>query len=213
MTNFTVNRSSLVITFLLLISISALSQRQITGRVLDTDTKKPIKEAKVRIADSSIETMTNALGFFQLNIDTAEYLIIESKDYEISQIKIPDVNSFQINLTHTPPSNSDEKTFVIVEQQPDFPGGIGAFFKYLDKNLKYPKDARADRIEGKVFVSFVIDTTGAILTESVAITKSLSKSCDEEAIRLIKESPKWLPGRQNQKAVKVRFVTPVIFKR
>jgi antitoxin component YwqK of YwqJK toxin-antitoxin module len=116
--------------FLLLNVTTTFSQRLITARILDTDTKKPVNQAKVRIANSTTETVTNALGYFQLNVDTTDSLIIESKDYEASYIKIPDSDKFQINLTKTAP--------------PDSHGETGTSFQYGNKNLKHLKDAKPD---------------------------------------------------------------------
>jgi protein TonB len=118
-----------------------------------------------------------------------------------------------VNQT-TPPTESGVK-WVTVDVAPEFPGGIIKFFDYINKNLKYPKDARKEGIEGKVMIEFVVDSTGAIRPGTVNIVKGLSKSCDDEAIRLIKESPKWIPGRVSaaNKNVAVKMVMPINFKR
>lgn len=103
-----------------------------------------------------------------------------------------------------------DEIFTIVEQQPEFPGGMGAFYQYVQKKLKYPSQARRMGIEGKVFVQFVVDKQGNI-TEVVAV-KGIGAGCDEEAVRVIKNSPKWKAGKQRGKAVKVRMILPITFK-
>lgn len=100
--------------------------------------------------------------------------------------------------------------FTIVEQQPEPPQGMTDFIEYINKNLKYPKKAKKEGIEGSVFVSFVVETNGT-LTDFNTI-KGLSSECDQEAIRLIKGSGTWKPGKQNGVARRVRYVLPVKFK-
>ncbi len=98
----------------------------------------------------------------------------------------------------------------IVEEPPTFPGGMQAFYKYIQSNLKYPMDAIDSKVQGKVFVEFLIDEMGN--TALPSITVGLSESCDKEALRLLNASPKWNPGKQNGKAVIVRMVLPITFK-
>jgi len=103
-----------------------------------------------------------------------------------------------------------DEIFNIVEKQPSFPGGDQAFYKYIGKKMRYPPQARRMGIEGKVFVQFVVDKTGNIT--DVKVIRGIAAGCDEEAIRVIKNSPKWNPGKQRGKAVKVRMVLPITFK-
>ena len=118
-------------------------------------------------------------------------------------------------LSYAQDNPSEEEQWEVVDDQPDFPGGMEAFFQYIRKNQKYPEEAKQDKVEGKVFVSFVIDSTGRVRKESVKVIKGIGHGCDEEAIRLIKNSPKWNPGRvsKQDKAVPVRMVMPITFKR
>ncbi len=103
-----------------------------------------------------------------------------------------------------------DEVFTIVEQQPAYPGGMGAFYQFVQKKLKYPSQARRMGIEGKVFVQFVVDKKGNI-TEVVAV-KGIGAGCDAEAERVIRTSPKWKAGKQRGKAVKVRMILPITFK-
>ncbi|MGZ3834741.1 MAG: energy transducer TonB [Mucilaginibacter sp.] len=102
-----------------------------------------------------------------------------------------------------------KKTFTAVEQEPEFPGGIDKFYKFLLNNLHYPDQARENNIRGKVFVSFVVDRDGSLI--DIRILTSLSKETDEEALRLLKLSPKWKPGMQNGRPVRVAYTIPVPF--
>jgi len=103
-----------------------------------------------------------------------------------------------------------DEIFTIVEQQPGFPGGMGAFYEFVSKKMKYPSQARRMGIEGKVFIQFVVGKDGEI-TE-VKVIRGVGAGCDEEAARVIKSSPKWTPGKQRGQAVKVRMVLPITFK-
>ena len=128
-----------------------------------------------------------------LDVDMTEETVIEEVVFE-----------------EAPEEEEADEIFTIVEDQPGFPGGMGAFYTYVSKNLKYPNQARRMGIEGKVFVQFVVDKQGNI-TEVSAI-KGIGAGCDEEAARVIKSSPKWSPGKQRGKAVKVRMILPITFK-
>lgn len=103
-----------------------------------------------------------------------------------------------------------DEIFTIVEQQPGFKGGISAFYEYVGKKMKYPSQARRMGIEGKVFVQFVVGKDGSI--SDVKIMRGIGAGCDEEAMRVIKNSPAWTPGKQRGKPVKVRMVLPITFK-
>lgn len=103
-----------------------------------------------------------------------------------------------------------DEVFTIVEQQPVYPGGMGAFYEFVQKKLKYPSQARRMGIEGKVFVQFVVDKQGNI-TE-VTTVRGIGAGCDQEAEKVIRASPKWKAGKQRGKAVKVRMILPITFK-
>lgn len=123
---------------------------------------------------------------------------------------------FSTNAVFGQPKDLDqEEDWTIVDVAPSFPGGYGKFYSYINKNLKYPKDAKKKRIEGRVLVEFIIDSTGYILTDSTKVIQSLFDSCDNEAMRLVNESPQWNPGRQTKfnKNVRVRMRMPIEFKR
>lgn len=107
-------------------------------------------------------------------------------------------------------TNDEDVIFTIVEQSAEFPGGLEAMARFLQKNMKYPAVARRMGVEGTVFVSFVIDREGII--SDIKVVKGISAECDKEASRVISTMPPWKPGKQNGKAVKCRFVLPVKFK-
>jgi len=111
----------------------------------------------------------------------------------------------------TSSNNGDSKVydFVSLDRQPYFPGGMQEFYKYLGKNVKYPQEAQKNNIQGKVFLSFVVETDGALT--DIKVDRSVGSGLDEEAVRLIKESPKWIPGMQDGQNVRVKYNIPISF--
>ena len=115
-------------------------------------------------------------------------------------------------VTYEPPAIEEEEVeeiFTFVEFQPVPVGGYEQFYKQLGERIKYPKEAKRLGIEGKVFVQFVVDQSGALT--DVTIIKGIGSGCDEEAIRVIENMPKWQAGKQRGKAVKVKMVIPITF--
>lgn len=104
---------------------------------------------------------------------------------------------------------AEEQVFQVVEQQPEFPGGAGALMSYLGKNIKYPAAASRANVSGKVFLTFVVNTDGSI--QNVDVLKGLGFGCDEEARRVIQGMPKWKPGKQSGRSVRVKYNLPVSF--
>jgi len=105
---------------------------------------------------------------------------------------------------------SEEPIFVIVESIPTFPGGMAKLMAYLHQNIKYPTQAKEVGIQGKVFVSFVIEKDGSV--SDVLLLRGIGGGCDEEAIRVISNMPNWIPGKQRNIPVRVRFTLPVSFR-
>ncbi|OAQ42228.1 hypothetical protein A5893_03700 [Pedobacter psychrophilus] len=98
----------------------------------------------------------------------------------------------------------------LVERMPEFPGGMAAWGKFLNKNLNYPSIAKDANVMGRVIVSFVVEKNGEIT--DVKILRGIGAGCDEEAIRVIKKSPLWKAGIQNGRAVRVSYVMPIVFR-
>ena len=105
----------------------------------------------------------------------------------------------------------EEVIFVVVEKMPEFPGGQQALFKYLSENVKYPVIAQENGIQGRVICQFVVNKDGSIVDVEV-VRSGGDPSLDKEAIRVIKSMPKWKPGKQRGKPVRVKFTVPVSFK-
>ena len=100
--------------------------------------------------------------------------------------------------------------FTVVEEMPQFPGGMGEAMRFLAQNIKYPKAAQQAKIEGRVIVQFVVGKDGSV--SDIQIMRSVSPDLDAEAIRVVGMMPKWIPGKQRGKAVTVKFTMPIMFR-
>ncbi|MBO7266157.1 MAG: energy transducer TonB [Bacteroidaceae bacterium] len=108
------------------------------------------------------------------------------------------------------PEATDDKIFQVVEEQPEFPGGMEALMKHLSKEIKYPKEAQEKGTQGRVIVQFVVRKDGSIT--DAKIMKPVDPLLDAEALRVVSEMPNWIPGKQRGEAVNVRFTLPVMFR-
>ena len=104
----------------------------------------------------------------------------------------------------------EQEIFQIVEEMPAFPGGEQKLMEYVGKNIKYPQIARETGIQGRVFIGFVVEPDGSV--SNVKLLRGIGGGCDEEAMRVVKSMPKWKPGKQRGKAVRVSYQIPVFFK-
>jgi len=102
-----------------------------------------------------------------------------------------------------------KEIFTVVEEQPGYPGGDEARIKYLQENIKYPEEAKELGVQGKVFVTFVVEVDGSIT--DVRVLRGIGAGCDEEAIRVVKSMPRWVPGKQRGQPVRVQFNLPIKF--
>lgn len=103
----------------------------------------------------------------------------------------------------------EEEIFEIVEQEPSYPGGDAARMKFLNENIKYPQMARETGIQGTVYVGFVVERDGSVT--QVKILRGIGGGCDEEAMRVTKMMPKWNPGQQRGRSVRVSYRMPIKF--
>jgi len=113
-------------------------------------------------------------------------------------------------VDEVPPAVEETKVFDVVEQMPQYKGGDQALMDYLNKSIKYPVIAEENGIQGRVVCTFVVERDGSIT--DVKVVRSVDPSLDKEAVRVLKAMPKWIPGKQNGSAVRVKFTLPVTFK-
>lgn len=120
---------------------------------------------------------------------------------------------FSIGASAQTAKTNDDKNVVytIPEVSPEFPGGIEALVQFINDNLKYPAEAEQMGVQGKVFIEFIIDTDGKISVAEV-IRSSGHECLDEEALRVIRQMPKWKPGKQKGKNVRCKYRIPITFR-
>jgi protein TonB len=150
-------------------------------------------------------------------VTQAEVLNIVEDDAEIEETTIASVedNAEFVEITDDVPvvveePEEEEQIFQVVEDDPQFPGGIQELMKYLQKNIKYPSICQEQGIQGRVIVQFVVEKDGSIA--DVQVIKAVNPYLDKEAVRVVSTMPKWSPGKQRGKPVRVRFTLPVTFR-
>ncbi len=142
-------------------------------------------------------------------------LTVVDDNTEVQDVKINvDVDQKTVIEVYVPPVKEEEEIveqeiFTIVESMPEFPGGQQAMLEFIARNIKYPPLARESGIQGRVFVNFVVEPDGSV--SNVKVIRGIGGGCDEEAIRVVQSMPKWVPGRQRGKPVRVSFNLPVRF--
>ncbi|MFO7873864.1 MAG: energy transducer TonB [Bacteroidales bacterium] len=151
--------------------------------------------------------------------EPSEELIIVDDDVELEEEFTIDadadvfteVQEYEpIEIQQEEEEEEEDEIFMVVEDQPQFPGGEEARQRFLEENLRYPQMAREAGIQGTVFVTFVVEPDGSV--SNVEILRGIGGGCDEEAIRVVKQMPKWEPGRQRGQAVRVQFNMPIRFR-
>ena len=120
-----------------------------------------------------------------------------------------DIQDLKEIAIDTPQEEVQETVFQTVEQMPSFPGGMQALNKYLKDNLRYPTIAAENGVSGRVVLRFVVSKSGKI--ENVEVLGPVDRALDEEAVRVVKSMPAWVPGKQNGNAVAVYYTLPVTF--
>jgi protein TonB len=108
-----------------------------------------------------------------------------------------------------PPEEEQDSIYVKPDKMPQYRGGMDGLYRYLRENIRYPEKAAKKNIQGKVLVSFVVDKNGKI--KQVKLVESVDKALDKEALRVVSNMPRWIPGEKEGKKVNVRFTLPVIF--
>ena len=188
------------------------TEREVTKyEVTDTEF---LFEEEVEIQQTSQETPppppppavqeVEVLNVVEDNVETESIEVNTEDDKEAEVVIAAPVEAPQED-------EEEEVVFVVVESMPEFPGGQQALFKYLSENVKYPVIAQENGIQGRVICQFVVNKDGSIVDVEV-VRSGGDPSLDKEAVRVIKSMPKWKPGKQRGKAVRVKYTVPVNFK-
>ena len=146
-----------------------------------------------------------------------EVLEIMDNDSEVeeSTIQVSDDTQAAVEVKYTPVEVEEEEVeeqqiFQVVEEMPEFPGGMAECMKWLSKNIKYPTISQENGVQGRVIIQFVVNRDGSIVDAQVA--RGVDPYLDKEALRVVGLMPKWKPGKQRGKEVRVKFTLPVMFR-
>ena len=146
-----------------------------------------------------------------------EVLEIMDNDSQVeeSTIQASDDTQAAVEVKYTPVEVEEEEVeeqqiFQVVEEMPEFPGGMGECMKFLAKNIKYPTIAQENGVQGRVIVQFVVNRDGSIVDP--VVMRGVDPHLDKEALRVISLMPKWKPGKQRGKEVRVKYTVPVMFR-
>ena len=177
---------------LIVLHVKAIGQKQLVGQLVDFDTKKPLRDVRITVLGKNVKTASNFKGYFQIEVDTSDYLILKKPFYNVGQVKVPEATPVQFLLAK--------------RKEPEYSTGINSFYRFLGENVRYPLVARRNGIEGRFFVSFVIDSAGLI--NEVRAIRDIQNDCGKEIIMWLKRLPnKWLATEQS-----TTFILPVTFR-
>jgi protein TonB len=186
--------------------------------------EKEVKEVSTRTADVEIEAdiiqteqeETPPPPPEEPEVVATELNVVENDAEDIHEIGIVNAEAradealefTRVEVTEEV-EEAEEEVFLVVEEDPEFPGGLDALSKFIADNIKYPQLAKENNITGRVFVSFVVEKDGRV--GQVKILRDIGGGCGNEAVRVVKMMPKWKPGKQRGKAVRTQFNLPVNF--
>ena len=143
-------------------------------------------------------------------------IVDDDMDIESTEIASSEETGQAVEIAYVPPTVEEEEVeeqeiFEVVEQMPEFPnGGMAGLMQFLSKNIKYPTIAEENGTQGRVTVQFVVNADGSIVDAKVI--RGVDPYLDKEALRVINSMPKWKPGMQRGKAVRVKYTVPVMFR-
>lgn len=204
---------------------------KVQGQVLEKSTNAPVVGANVIIKGTTSGTITDLDGNFVISMPvgatlSVSYINMKTKELTITEKLIGKIKSLKVYLEGEITNKTQEvvvvgygggeeasdevPVFQVVEEMPEFPGGMGECLKFLGKNIKYPVEAQKAGVQGKVIVQFVVEKDGNIANPKVV--RSIDPDLDGEAIRVISIMPKWKPGMQKGQPVRVKYTVPVTFR-
>lgn len=204
---------------------------KVQGQVLEKSTNAPVVGASVIIKGTTSGTITDLDGNFVISMPvgatlSVSYINMKTKELTITEKLIEKIKSLKVYLEGEITTKTQEvvvvgygggeeasdevPVFQVVEEMPEFPGGMGECLKFLGKNIKYPVEAQKAGVQGKVIVQFVVEKDGNIANPKVV--RSIDPDLDGEAIRVISIMPKWKPGMQKGQPVRVKYTVPVTFR-
>ena len=210
---------------------------KLSGTVVEAERKNvPVMGASVLIKGTTMGTLTDMDGKFTLLVKKGDVIQVSFVGYQTQSVVVKDESPLTILMrddvqpmeemvvvAQTPKEEvkyteveveeeevKEKVIFQVVEEMPEFPGGMGEAMKFLAKNIKYPVAAQQAKIEGRVIVQFVVERDGSI--SDVHTLRGVNPDLNAEAIRVVSLMPKWKPGKQRGKAVAVKYTMPIMFR-
>ena len=172
--------------------------------VLDPNTGEPLKKMTITTHKADGTPADNMSLHWEIDGDTTLYT---AEPFSITEESLGILLGGLSALEDAP---SNDSIYQIVDEMPQYPGGEAAMMKFVANNVKYPQEAKDKEIQGRVFVSFVVEKDGSVST--VKVLRGIGGGCDEEAVRVVSSMPKWKPGIKDGKPVRVSYMMPLNFK-
>ena len=182
---------------------------KVKGQVVSVDDGKPIIGAVVQVAGSKRGAVTDTEGKFAIEAPVGAKVNVLYVGYK-TEMFVVSSDEGKYNTLISMQKEGEAQVFDVVEEMPEYPGGISAMMQYLSANVKYPEEAHKKGIQGRVIVTFVVGKDGSI--SDAKLMRRVDPLLDAEALRVTNSMPKWKPGRQNGEAVAVKYTIPVTFK-
>ena len=197
----------------LLMVISAFQWRFYTDELLDLGNLNDMEDESFIIPPNTLQPPPPKPKIPQPKlVEVEDEVEIEELDPSLFDVDI-DPDDVIEAVIYDDPEEEEDADYIwegIIEKEASPVGGMSAFNQFLRKNLKYPSQARRMGIEGKVFLQFVVDKDGSL--NDIKVIRGIGAGCDEEAMRVLKKHPKWSPGEQRGRPVRVRMIIPIFFK-
>ena len=202
---------------------SVLVRGTTTGTLVDKDGKfqLPVKDGDVLIVSYiGLQTQSlvvkgnaNLVVWMKEDVQSMEEMVVTGMAQDGVGAKSVDPNKKVVAVVDVPndkPVIQDGEVFTVVEEMPQFPGGMGEAMRFLAKNIKYPVESQKAKIEGRVIVQFVVKENGKVA--DIKVMRGVSPELDAEAMRVVGLMPDWIPGKQRGQAVDVKFTMPIMFR-
>lgn len=199
---------------LAIVTLSFQAKQYIEKEVIDLQVSQPSTDELLDIPVTEQPPPPPSVQLPQIIEVPDEAEIVKEMDVSFDVEVSAETKVQEITLNTSPAAEMEEEVadeiFVVVEESAQPVDGMANFYKFTSSNIRYPAQARRMGIEGRVFVEFVVGKDGSL--QDITVIKGIGSGCDEEAVRVLKLSPRWQPAKQRGKAVKQRIVLPIVFK-
>lgn len=186
------------------LDIQALKEKEEMVAAISSDV--PQEEPTTNVVEKPEEQVKQPLESESVETTTSE-LIVKDEEPVVEEAKVQEI---PMDLVQENSKLADEIHYQTIEELPEFPGGHSAFIKWIDDNLKYPEGSRKKKSKGKVVVSFIVDSTGAI--QDIKLEHGVEREIDLAAMSLFNKMPKWTPGKKNGKPCSTMVAVPINFE-